>query len=42
MAYGGEQVADVVAIEAGDGVPEADGDAVGEAGGEPEDPLLRT
>jgi hypothetical protein len=40
VAYGGEQVAEVGAIEAGDGVAEADRDACGEAGGEPEDSLL--
>jgi hypothetical protein len=40
VADGGEQVAEVAAVQAGDGIAEADGDAAGEAGGEPEDPLL--
>jgi hypothetical protein len=33
-------VAEVAGVEAGDGIAEADGGAAGEAGGEPEDPLL--
>jgi hypothetical protein len=32
--------AGVAMVEPGDGVAEADGDAVGDAGGEPEDPLF--
>jgi len=37
---GGDELLDAAVVESGDGVAEADGDAVGDAGGEPEGPLF--
>lgn len=36
----GDQPCDVLVIETGDGVTEVDGEAVGQAGGDPQHPLL--
>src|ERR1700678_930189 len=40
MKNRGDQPCDVLVVEAGEGVLEIDGDAVGQAGGDPQHPLL--